>query len=138
MYYLIILNTLISPLLIYKNIIIYSSLSTLILIYKKDNYHFNSFITGLLFDIITSTYILNALIYLLMSYIINYYFKSRKYNLKNSIIIYIFIILIYNALYFIFNNTFIIHFMTNIIYIYLFNIIYLSIIFLLINNKKYS
>mgnify|MGYP006988872487 CR=1 FL=1 len=46
-----ILSTIINPLLIFNDIIIYSSLLSILLIYKKDiNYHIISFIVGFILD----------------------------------------------------------------------------------------
>ncbi len=139
-----ILLTIINPLLTIDNIIIYSSLLSLILIYRRDNYHYYSFIIGLIFDLISSTYILNSILYLLLSFIISYYFKIKKYNLKNIIIISIFIIFIYNFIYYLVLNllninTFnFIYFITDLVPIYIINILFISMLFLIINIKKHS
>ena len=138
---LILLMTLLNPLFISNNIVIYSSLLSIVFIYNKNQYHLICLIIGIIFDAICNTYILNGLIYFFLSFIINYCFKVRKYNLKNVIVISMFIIFIYNTIYYLIFNLFIntfsyVSFITNLIFIYFINILYISLVFIFINKLK--
>lgn len=139
------ISLIINPLLTYKNIVIYSGLLSLVLIYKPNNKHENliiSVIIGLIYDIFYSKYFINVFLYFMISIIINYYFEEKKYDLKNIIILSLFIIFTYNTLLYIvfkiihintYNYT---YFLTNLLYIYIINTIYISLIYLFINKKK--
>lgn len=139
-----IISIIISPLLIFKNVIIYSSLNSLLITYTKDKktYIIKSAIIGLLFDIFYSKYYINVFLFPLISLIISYYFTEKKYTLKNLIILSMFIIFIYNTFLYlvlnilsisIYNYT---YFLTNLLYIYIINIIYISLLYLFIKKKK--
>ena len=69
------------------------TLLSLIIIYPKftkkiNKYYLTSFLLGLIYDIaVTDTLFLNAFIFLLLSYIINYIFKKIPYNYISVLII---------------------------------------------------
>ena len=69
------------------------TLLSLIIIYPKfikkiNKYYLTSFLLGLIYDIaVTDTLFLNAFIFLLLSYIINYIFRKTPYNYLSVLII---------------------------------------------------
>jgi len=137
-----IISSIFNPLLHYNNIIIYSSLLSIILIYNKEKeYYLKCTLIGLIFDIISSTYIINAILYLILSLIVSLFFNTKKYNLKNILLMSIFIIFSYNTVYYFILNIFRINtfsyllFVTNLFYIYVINLIYVMIIFIIKDNK---
>ena len=79
------------------------TLLSLIIIYPKltkkiNKYYLTSFLLGLIYDIaVTDTLFLNAFIFLLLSYIINYIFRKIPYNYL-SVLIISFISIIYYRL----------------------------------------
>ena len=139
------ISLVIDPLLIFKNINIYSSIISLVVLYKPNSKKENliiSVIIGLLYDIFYSNLFINIFLFFIISLLINYYFEIKKYNLKNVIIISLFIIFTYNTICFlilrIFNiNTYsYIYFLSNLFYIYIINTIYTSLSYLFINRKN--
>ncbi len=140
-----ILSFLISPFLRYKNFIIYSTIISFIFLYKNKQKNFNIIfiiLLGISDDILFSYTYKNLIIYPVIYLLIDYYFSLKKYNLKNILLILLFIIFIYNfidcMLLNIFTNYSIdyTYFITNLIYIYLINIIYTIVIYLFIKIKK--
>lgn len=138
---ILIISIIINPLLHIENIFIYSTLLSLIFLYKKEHYYIISLFTGLVYDILYSNIFINTILYLFIAYIIKYIFSYKKYNLLNIIITSMFIIFIYNLincfiLYYIYNiNVSILYLVKNIIYIYIFNILYILLIFFILNKK---
>ena len=69
------------------------TLLSLIIIYPKftkkiNKYYLTSFLLGLIYDVaVTDTLFLNAFIFLLLSYIINYIFRKIPYNYLSVLII---------------------------------------------------
>ena len=80
------------------------TLLSLIIIYPKftkklNKYYLISFLLGLTYDIaVTDTLFLNAFIFLLLSYIINYIFKTIPYNYFSVLIISIVSIIYYRLI----------------------------------------
>ena len=80
------------------------TLLSLILIYPKhtkklNKYYLTSFLLGLIYDIaVTDTLFLNAFIFLLLSYIINYIFRKIPYNYLSVLIISIISIIYYRVI----------------------------------------
>ena len=139
------ISLLIDPLLIFKNINIYSSIISLVVLYKPNSKKENliiSVIIGLLYDIFYSNLFINIFLFLIISLLINYYFEIKKYNLKNVIIISLFIIFTYNTICFLIlkivniNTYSYIYFISNLFYIYIVNTIYTSLLYLFINIKN--
>lgn len=124
------------------------TLLSLIFIYpyfknSKRDFYILSVIIGFIYDIVfTNFYILNALIFLLISNIIYYYFKKFNYKLLNIILLSIILVLVYNFILFIIFNIYRYNMYTlfELIYIlkhfFIVNIIYIFIIYL-IYNKLY-
>lgn len=146
---LLLIILLISPLLVFNNYIIYLPFIYLILMYKKTNtleHLILSIIIGFITSLMSSNYYINIFLYPIISVIINYFFNEKKYNLKNIIIILMFIIFIYNTIEFIIFNILgvitysYIYFITNLIYLYAINILCLSLIYIFIKyvNKSYN
>lgn len=142
---ILLISLLISPLFMYKNIIIYPILTSLILLYKQNDKNINivlAMIFGLLHDILYSKIYINIFLFPIIYILIDYHFNIKKYNLKNIIIILMFIIFIYNSFLFIILNIFNInvysytYFITNLVFIYSINIIYTSLLHLFIKIKK--
>lgn len=138
-----ILLTLFNPLFINNNVFLFTSLMSILLIYKNNNiYHLNCFIIGLFMDLISSTIFINAFLYLFISFIIRYFITYKKDNIKNRIIILLFTIFIYNTfLYLIFNLFKIttynyISLFYYLIIIYIENILLYLILFLIIKLYK--
>lgn len=140
-----ILSFLISPFLRYNNFIIYSTIISFIFLYKNKLKNLNIIfiiLLGISDDILFSYTYKNIIIYPVIYLLIDYYFSFKKYNLKNILLILLFIIFIYNFIDYILLNIFTnykidyIYFITNLIYIYLINIIYTIVIYLFIKIKK--
>lgn len=117
---------------------------SLIIIYpkfnKKDNkYYIYSFILGLIYDItVSDTLFLNAFIFLLLSYILNYIFKKIPYNYLSILIISILTIIYYRLVTYLtlillnYLNINILILLKSIYSSLILNIIYISIL----SNKK--
>lgn len=137
-------STIINPLLIFNNVVIFSSILSLIFMYTKDKneYIVKSAIIGILYDIICFKGYIHILLFPLISLIIMYYFKEKKYNYKNVLILSMFIIFLYNTFVFLLLKILFIstysytYFLTNLIFIYIVNIIYVSLLYLLIKRKN--
>lgn len=72
---------------------------------SKKDYLLFSMIAGFIYDVInTNFYILNPLIFVLISYFIYMFFRKFKYKLLNVILVSIFVILFYQFLLFVFFN----------------------------------
>lgn len=136
-----IISFLISPLFIN----IYLLLISFIFLYNKNNKKENLFfvfILGLLYDILYSNIYINLILFPLIYILIDYYFGIKKYNLKNVIVLILFIIFIYNSIYFMLLKILTIntydytYFITNLLFIYILNTIYTSLLYLFIKKKK--
>lgn len=134
------INLLFNPLL---------SLVSLIIIFryyhKKDEnkYLITSFVLGLVYDIVcTDTIFLNAGIYLLLSLFIIKFYKIFSYNLLNSAILLIIVIIIYRSITFLVLSNFnfisfnLYHLLQSIYSSLILNLLYLSFFFL--KKKKYK
>ena len=72
---------------------------------SKKDYLLFSMIVGFIYDVInTNFYILNPLIFVLISYFIYMFFRKFKYKLLNVILVSIFVILFYQFLLFVIFN----------------------------------
>jgi len=136
-----IISFLISPLFIN----IYPLLISFLFLYDKNSRKYNIFFTlilGLFYDVLYSKLFINILLFPTIYILIDYYFSIKKYNLKNIIVLLMFIIFIYNSCFFIVLNAFNIYtydytyFITNLLFIYILNIIYTSLLYLFIKRKK--
>lgn len=125
------------------------SLVSLIIIFryyhKKDEnkYLITSFVLGLVYDIVcTDTIFLNAGIYLLLSLFIIKFYKIFSYNLLNSAILLIIVIIIYRSITFLVLSNFnfisfnLYHLLQSIYSSLILNLLYLSFFFL--KKKKYK
>ena len=125
------------------------SLVSLIIIFryyhKKDEnkYLITSFVLGLVYDIVcTDTVFLNAGIYLLLSLFIIKFYKIFSYNLLNSAILLIIVIIIYRSITFLVLSNFnfisfnLYHLLQSISSSLILNLLYLSFFFL--KKKKYK
>lgn len=125
------------------------SLVSLIIIFryyhKKDEnkYLITSFVLGLVYDIVcTDTVFLNAGIYLLLSLFIIKFYKIFSYNLLNSAILLIIVIIIYRSITFLVLSNFnfisfnLYHLLQSIYSSLILNLLYLSFFFL--KKKKYK
>ena len=124
------------------------SLLSLIFVYKilkhnKKEFLIASIIFGIVYDIVfTNFYTLNGILFLISSLIIYFCFNKFKYNLLNTLIISVILILTYNiSLFLIFNllNYYNYNF-DNLIFIlkhfFVSNIIYILFVYLIINKTK--
>ena len=116
------------------------TLISLIFIYKKENRYLITLISGFIYDLVyTDTLFLNTLIFMLILLLIEFIFKYIRFNLVNTILVSILIIIIYRtSIYFI---LFIINYIesdiVNLLYGILYsliNVIFTTIIYL--TNKK--
>ncbi len=109
---------------------------------KLNNLIIYSIISGVLYDVLFSSVYLNILLFPIISILIYYLFNELKYNIINTIIITIFIIFLYlNITYVILNicnvNTISYsYFLSKLLFIYIFNILYLFILTTFINLFK--
>lgn len=136
-----IISFLISPLFIN----IYPLLVSFIFLYDKNNKKENiifTLILGLFYDVLYYKFYINILLFPFIYILIDYYFSIKKYNLKNIIVLLMFIIFIYNSIYFILLKIFNIYsydytcFVTNLLLIYILNIIYTLLLYLFIKRKN--
>lgn len=134
------INLLFNPLL---------SLVSLIIIFRyyhrkdENKYLITSFVLGLVYDIVcTDTVFLNAGIYLLLSLFIIKFYKIFSYNLLNSAILLIIVIIIYRSITFLVLSNFnfisfnLYHLLQSIYSSLILNLLYLSFFFL--KKKKYK
>ena len=134
------INLLFNPLL---------SLVSLIIIFRyyhrkdENKYLITSFVLGLVYDIVcTDTVFLNAGIYLLLSLFIIKFYKIFSYNLLNSAILLIIVIIIYRSITFLVLSNFnfisfnLYHLLQSISSSLILNLLYLSFFFL--KKKKYK
>lgn len=138
-----ILSIILNLITIYNGIIIYSLPLYPILMYKKKkNIIFSYLICGLILDLFLSSCMINTIILILIYLFINLFFKYKKYNLKNVIIVSIFSIFTYNSIYYLSliilkHNIFpYVIFLNKLLYILFLNLVYVTIMFLIINNKN--
>ena len=125
------------------------SLVSLIIIFRyyhrkdENKYLITSFVLGLVYDIVcTDTVFLNAGIYLLLSLFIIKFYKFFSYNLLNSAILLIIVIIIYRSITFLVLSNFnfisfnLYHLLQSISSSLILNLLYLSFFFL--KKKKYK
>ncbi len=125
------------------------SLVSLIIIFRyyhrkdENKYLITSFVLGLVYDIVcTDTIFLNAGIYLLLSLFIIKFYKIFSYNLLNSAILLIIVIIIYRSITFLVLSNFnfisfnLYHLLQSIYSSLILNLLYLSFFFL--KKKKYK
>lgn len=125
------------------------SLVSLIIIFRyyhrkdENKYLITSFVLGLVYDIVcTDTVFLNAGIYLLLSLFIIKFYKIFSYNLLNSAILLIIVIIIYRSITFLVLSNFnfisfnLYHLLQSISSSLILNLLYLSFFFL--KKKKYK
>lgn len=125
------------------------SLVSLIIIFRyyhrkdENKYLITSFVLGLVYDIVcTDTIFLNAGIYLLLSLFIIKFYKIFSYNLLNSAILLIIVIIIYRSIIFLVLSNFnfisfnLYHLLQSIYSSLILNLLYLSFFFL--KKKKYK
>lgn len=125
------------------------SLVSLIIIFRyyhrkdENKYLITSFVLGLVYDIVcTDTVFLNASIYLLLSLFIIKFYKIFSYNLLNSAILLIIVIIIYRSITFLVLSNFnfisfnLYHLLQSIYSSLILNLLYLSFFFL--KKKKYK
>lgn len=125
------------------------SLVSLIIIFRyyhrkdENKYLITSFVLGLVYDIVcTDTVFLNAGIYLLLSLFIIKFYKIFSYNLLNSAILLIIVIIIYRSITFLVLSNFnfisfnLYHLLQSISSSIILNLLYLSFFFL--KKKKYK
>lgn len=125
------------------------SLVSLIIIFRyyhrkdENKYLITSFVLGLVYDIVcTDTVFLNAGTYLLLSLFIIKFYKIFSYNLLNSAILLIIVIIIYRSITFLVLSNFnfisfnLYHLLQSIYSSLILNLLYLSFFFL--KKKKYK
>ena len=125
------------------------SLVSLIIIFRyyhrkdENKYLITSFVLGLVYDIVcTDTVFLNAGIYLLLYLFIIKFYKIFSYNLLNSAILLIIVIIIYRSITFLVLSNFnfisfnLYHLLQSISSSLILNLLYLSFFFL--KKKKYK
>ena len=125
------------------------SLVSLIIIFRyyhrkdENKYLITSFVLGLVYDIVcTDTIFLNAGIYLLLSLFIIKFYKIFSYNLLNSAILLIIVIIIYRSITFLVLSNFnfisfnLYHLLQSIYSSLILNLLYVSFFFL--KKKKYK
>jgi len=124
------------------------TLLALILIYpcfnkRSNNYYIYAFVLGFIYDVsITNTLFLNAFIFLLLSYLIRLMFKKIPYNYLSILIISLCSIIYYRVITYI--VLIILNYLDfNLFYLFksiytsiLLNVIYISILYLIINSKR--
>lgn len=96
-----IILTLLNPIFLNNNIFLFTSLVGILLMYNNDNvYHFKCLIIGLILDFISNTIPINVFTYVLISIIIRIFLTLKNDDLKNRLIILLFIIYIYNTIFY--------------------------------------
>ncbi len=151
MIYLLIISILITPILTNINFYfvsfsIFPLLLSILLLYKKcsgKGLFTYSIIAGILFDIFYSDIKLNFIIYPILTILILIIFNNIKYKLNTLLITSMFIIFIYLnitfLIYKIFNMQTVAYsyFLSKLIFIYIFNALYVCIVYIILNiNTK--
>lgn len=136
------ISLILNTLLIKNNVTIYTTLILLLLIYNKfefRDYMIISIILGTLYSILYGYVPIYIILFILVAIITRYIFLNIKYNYINVVITSMFIIFLYTTLEYLILITLnincysYVHFITNLIYIYFYNIIYTSLLYLLMN-----
>lgn len=147
---LFILSILIYPFLSNINIsfisfTIFVPLISIILAYnylKPKNLIIYSTLIGILEDVLYTHFIINIILYPLIALLIIFIFKCIKYKLSNIIVLTMSLIFLYNSvtyfIYDIFINISYVYLITNLIFIYIFNLIYLIILYILFSKRKHK
>lgn len=136
------ISLILNTLLIKNNVTIYTTLILLLLIYNKfefREYIVISIILGTLYSVLYAYVPIYIILFVSVAIITRYIFLNIKYNYINVVITSMFIIFLYTTLEYLILITLnincysYIHFITNLIYIYFYNIIYTSLLYLLMN-----
>ncbi len=136
------ISLILNTLLIKNNVTIYTTLILLLLIYNKfefREYIVISIILGTLYSVLYAYVPIYIILFVSVAIITRYIFLNIKYNYINVLITSMFIIFLYTTLEYLILITLnincysYVHFITNLIYIYFYNIIYTSLIYLLMN-----
>lgn len=136
------ISLILNTLLIKNNVTIYTTLILLLLIYNKfefRQYIVISIILGTLYSVLYAYVPIYTILFVLVAIITRYIFLNIKYNYINVVITSMFIIFLYTTLEYLILITLnincysYVHFITNLIYIYFYNIIYTSLLYLLMN-----
>lgn len=136
------ISLILNTLLIKNNVTIYTTLILLLLIYNKfefRDYMIISIILGTLYSVLYAYVPIYIILFMLVAIITRYIFLNIKYNYINVVITSMFIIFLYTTLEYLILITLnincysYVHFITNLIYIYFYNIIYTSLLYLLMN-----
>ena len=101
-----------------------------------------STLIGILEDVLYTHFIINIILYPLIALLIIFIFKCIKYKLSNIIVLTMGLIFLYNSItyfiYDIFINISYVYLITNLIFIYIFNLIYLIILYILFSKRKHK
>lgn len=136
------ISLILNTLLIKNNVTIYTTLILLLLIYNKfefREYIVISIILGTLYSVLYAYVPIYIILFVSVAIITRYIFLNIKYNYINVVITSMFIIFLYTTLEYLILITLnincysYVHFITNLIYIYFYNIIYTSLLYLLMN-----
>ena len=136
------ISLILNTLLIKNNVTIYTTLILLLLIYNKfefREYIVISIILGTLYSVLYAYVPIYIILLVSVAIITRYIFLNIKYNYINVLITSMFIIFLYTTLEYLILITLnincysYVHFITNLIYIYFYNIIYTSLLYLLMN-----
>lgn len=136
------ISLILNTLLIKNNVTIYTTLILLLLIYNKfefREYIVISIILGTLYSVLYAYVPIYIILFVSVAIITRYIFLNIKYNYINVLITSMFIIFLYTTLEYLILITLnincysYVHFITNLIYIYFYNIIYTSLLYLLMN-----
>ena len=136
------ISLILNTLLIKNNVTIYTTLILLLLIYNKfefREYIVISVILGTLYSVLYAYVPIYIILVILVASITRYIFLNIKYNYINVVITSMFIIFLYTTLEYLILITLnincysYVYFITNLIYIYFYNIIYTSLLYLLMN-----
>lgn len=136
------ISLILNTLLIKNNVTIYTTLILLLLIYNKfefREYIVISVILGTLYSVLYAYVPIYIILFILVAIITRYIFLNIKYNYINVVITSMFIIFLYTTLEYLIlitlniNYYSYVYFITNLIYIYFYNIIYTSLLYLLMN-----
>lgn len=124
---------------------IFVPLISIILAYnylKPKNLIIYSTLIGILEDVLYTHFIINIILYPLIALLIIFIFKCIKYKLSNIIVLTMGLIFLYNSvtyfIYDIFINISYVYLITNLIFIYIFNLIYLIILYILFSKRKHK
>ena len=136
------ISLILNTLLIKNNVTIYTTLILLLLIYNKfefRKYIVISIILGTLYSVLYAYVPIYIILFILVAIITRYIFLNIKYNYINVVITSMFIIFLYTTLEYLIlitlniNYYSYVYFITNLIYIYFYNIISPSLLYLLLN-----